>query len=168
MEINMTEQELVDSIAAQKLILKEMKKKGKKPFMQSKFGQAYLNTLRAMTQPFATLNNNTVKYLENPVLFKAHKLIKKSHTILDKAMKTQANSKQAVITAVKCAKQVCMLEEFIAKNDLSSYIADEVAEIELLCKDLDSEVGRLRPAKDPQKTQQIEVVVDELLEMVNA
>lgn len=143
----------IDSVKTKRLMLKALRKEEAKntPFSATGLGKAYLGTLRALTSPFAKMNQSVDLHLEQPFVVQSQKLQTRASKILLKAKdySQEKNSKKATRHALRLASMVMELEDFCERHELFAQHHEDAIE------KMRVQVERLRPVKDEKKLQSL-------------
>ncbi len=152
-DVKKTEQDL----KAKKLLLKQVKRKPSKPFIETKFGRGLNHTVVFITNPCAVSNRNAKMRLDHPRAYRAEVTIQKAERFLARLKKIDSEpNKKTNRMAAMAALYETMLSEFV---DLEAY-QDKIQDLR---QNLVLQVQRLRMPSTGPVTDQANSV-SELLE----
>ena len=141
-----------EALALKETLLKAAlaEEKRQTPFSRSFSGGLFYRMTKLVTSPIANLHNGANRQLAEPYQVRSEELLAQSNKLCTKAEKLdrEKNPKKANKVAIRLAKHVCEVDDFIAHSP-------EFADVHSLqLKAMRSEVERLRAPRDEKKLQE--------------
>jgi uncharacterized protein YpuA (DUF1002 family) len=146
-------------LKAEQLLLKQMSKKPRKPFVETKFARGLNHTLVFITSPCAATYRNAKMRLDQPKAYRTEKAMRKAEKALEKARK---ETREVNEDTNKLANWLAMVEtELSLFADTKGY----ESRVQELREALHEQIERLRVPMTEEQAQSVKSMADLLSEL---